>query len=312
MKNFTHTPVLLEEVLALLDPKKGESVLDCTLGLGGHASSMLSRIGTKGILLGIDADERNLNLAKKNVKGKNVSFLHCNFGQLHRVLDADQKFDIIFADLGLSSPHLDDPERGFTFRADAPLDMRLDQSQIMTAAKIIEHYSDEGLVTLFREEGELSNPRRLVQCIRKAMQGRPMLRSSDLNDAVKAAYGYKANGVLPQVYQALRMAVNREREMLASFLEVAPHFLSVGGRLGIISFHSLEDRLVKQVFRALSTPTKDPLTGQIAVPASFEVLTKKPVVPTQEEVDANPRCRSAKFRALIRLRPGENTDRSSH
>lgn len=298
---MTHEPVLLQEVLATLDPQSGERVLDVTLGLGGHASAMLSRIAKKGVLVGLDADERNLALAHETLTQKNVMFVHANFGELPAVLPDDMReFDVILADLGLSSPHFDDPERGFTFRTDSPLDMRLDQKQIMTAAKILKHYSDDGLIKLFREEGELERPHLLVRAIRAKEKEASIERSTELNDAVQKAYGYKANGLLPQVYQALRMAVNREREMLEAFLQVAPTLLAPGGRLGIISFHSLEDRMVKQAFRALAEPTKDELTGQIVMEAPFESSTKKPIIPTDKEIQKNPRSRSAKFRALRR------------
>lgn len=298
----SHTPVLLEEVLTHLSPKPKERVLDCTVGLGGHASVFLRKIGKTGSLLALDADDRNLALARKNLQQPNVTLVHANFGEIPGCLpDGHQSFDVIFADLGISSPHLDDPERGFTFRTDSPLDMRLNQTQIMTAAKILEHYSVEGLTKLFAEEGELPNPHKLARHLTERMKEAPILRSGELNEAVEEVYGYKTKSLLPQVYQALRMAVNREREMLASFLAVAPFLLRTGGRLGIISFHSLEDRLVKHAFRTLSTPEKDPLTGQIAVDATFETMTKKPIVPSDKEMRENPRSRSAKFRVLKRI-----------
>ncbi|MEQ1849075.1 MAG: 16S rRNA (cytosine(1402)-N(4))-methyltransferase RsmH [Candidatus Peribacteraceae bacterium] len=299
--NTLHTPVLLDSVLEVLNPRPGDRILDATLGLGGHASALLKRAGPKGVLVALDADERNIALAEPHLRKKNVTLVHANFGNIPRCLpDSETQFDVILADLGISSVHLDDPERGFTFRADAPLDMRLDPSQVMTAAKIIKHYSDDGLMRLFREEGELSRPDILVRCIRKIEKEKPLERSLDLNAAVESAYGYKAPRVLPQVYQALRMAVNREREMLAQFVEATPHLLAPGGRLGIISFHSLEDRIVKQAFRSLTLPTKDELTGQITREADYETITKKPIVPSDKEIRDNPRSRSAKFRALRR------------
>lgn len=297
-----HTPVLLSEVLETLAPKSGDRVLDCTVGLGGHAKVFLDAIGESGRLIGLDADERNLSLAAKNLTRPNVMLIHANFGEMSDCLPENERiFDVILADLGLSSPHLDDQTRGFSFHGDASLDMRFDQRQIMTAAKVLKNYSDDGLEKIFREFGELPHPKKLVACIRSKMKSGSMERSGELNVAVKDAYGYRASKFLPQVYQSLRMAVNREMDMLAHLLTVAPTLLAPGGRLGVISFHSLEDKAVKQAFRALSAPVKDSVTGQIAKESTYTLLTKRPISPDARETAENPRARSAKFRALRRL-----------
>lgn len=311
-----HTPVLLRESLNLLTPKPGEVVVDVTLGLGGHALAFLERIGGKGKLIGIDADERNLEatavlLERANTstalsagsvsesrgfstrrpfgspRSKRTEFIHANFRDLP-ALHLPQ-CDILFADLGLSSPHLDDPERGFSFRSDAPLDMRFDQTQGESASDLLRQAEEGYLLKIFREYGELSDARPLVKAILTRRKKNPLQRTSDLVDAAKEAYGWKAQKLLPQIFQALRIAVNDEIGALASLLEHGPLLLSQGGRMGVISFHSLEDRMVKQRFASL-TPR-----GAVS---QYTLLTPKPIKPTMGEVAANPRARSARLRIL--------------
>ena len=296
-----HIPVLRDVSLKYLDPQSGESVIDCTLGLGGHATSFLERIGKKGKLIGIDADEMNLSNSVVRVREpalpkKNVELLHANFRDLP-TLDLPP-CDVLFADLGLSSPHIDDPARGFTFREDGPLDCRFDQSQGLPASHLLQNNSETELIKLFQEYAEVQKAHLLVRGIIDAREKSPLQSSSDLVSIVEETYGFKAKRVLPQIFQALRIAVNDEMEALKILLEHGPLLLKPNGRMGIISYHSLEDRMVKQRFRALTQATKDPITGADLAPASFTLLTKKALQPTLEEVESNPRSRSAKLRII--------------
>ena len=293
-----HRPVLLETVLRSLVPLSGESVLDATLGLGGHAEALLEETGPDGTLIGLDADAMNLAAAQMRLSAfaGRTTFHHCNFGTIADLALAP--FDIILADLGLSSPHLDDPNRGFTFREPAPLDLRFDHSSGMSASELVQQSDVSALKIILRDNGELYQEAHRLAI---TLAGRSFAKTTDLAQAVEGLFGFRAKRILPQIFQALRIAVNDELVMLDIFLEEAPRLLKPGGRLGIISFHSLEDRRVKQAFRALSTPFKDTLTGQVSVPASFTELSRKPMVASPEECADNPRARSAKFRVLRSL-----------
>lgn len=293
-----HIPVLLDTVLAILDPRAGERVLDVTLGLGGHSAAFLWMIGPEGSLTALDADDANLAIARKRLRaqGGRVNLRHANFGDI-AVLGLGE-FDVMFADLGLSSPHIDDPARGFSFRFDGPLDLRFDRTAGRTAADLLHSSTEEELAALFRTYGELYKEARRLGRI---LAGRSIETTADLKRAVEEAFGFRAKQILPQVFQALRIAVNDELNVLAELLRAGIAMLAPGGRMGVISYHSLEDRLVKQTFRALCTPEKDPVTGAVSVPAAFEALTKKAVQPDQAEIASNQRARSAKFRAIRRL-----------
>jgi 16S rRNA (cytosine1402-N4)-methyltransferase len=296
-----HTPVLLAEALNTLDPKKGETVLDVTVGLGGHAAAFLERIGKSGKLIGLDADEKNLEEAGKNLSGKNVALFHSNFRNLATCFDSarlrarsaqhdvqhDVKFDIIFADLGLSSPHLDDPARGFSFRTAGPLDCRYDQAQGMSATELIKNAREEELTKILREYGELPQAQNLARAIKKGVPE----TTDALAKIAEEVYGFRAKKLLPQIFQGLRIAVNDELGALAEFLQEGPVLLNPGGRMGVISYHSLEDRMVKRRFAELTAENGD-------APATFELLTKKAIQPTMGEVRENPRARSARFRVL--------------
>jgi 16S rRNA (cytosine1402-N4)-methyltransferase len=295
-----HIPVLLSEVLAVLAPRKGETVIDLTLGLGGHAGAFLQHIGKKGILIGIDADEKNLDVAGSRLKvegSKNVTLIHENFHNLHNLHNLPQ-CDILFADLGLCSPHIDDPTRGFSFRGDSPLDLRFDQSHGKTASDLLMYEAEEKLTEIFRQYGELDHSKSFAHAICEKRSNYPFTKTPDLVTLAEDVYKWKAKQVLPQIFQALRIAVNDEMGALKNLLEYGPSLLNNGGRIGIISYHSREDRMVKQRFRDLATAPKDPSTGANLMPASYELLTKKAIQPTLEEVEKNSRSRSARFRAI--------------
>ncbi len=288
-------------VFDVLQPREGETVLDVTLGLGGHAKTFAERIGSEGKLITLDADSQNMADAQKNLRDApcSVQMIHANFSELpHLSLPS---VDILFADLGLSSPHLDDPERGFSFRNNAALDMRFDRTRGETAAGLIVRSSFEELRTILREFGELREAGYIARAIReRADSATPVATTLDLVDCVTKAVGWRAPQLLPRVFQAMRMAVNDELGALKTLLTYGPTILKQGGRMGIISFHSLEDRMVKQTFRELCNVEKDEITGQDKGLAPFELLTKKSLAPSTQELEDNPRSRSAKFRAILK------------
>ncbi|MBI3331930.1 16S rRNA (cytosine(1402)-N(4))-methyltransferase RsmH [Candidatus Peregrinibacteria bacterium] len=303
---MSHRPVLHgtegeSPVLALLSPKPGETVLDVTVGLGGHAASLKKEIGPSGRLIVLDADQANLDHAKNVLEGipGHTQYHHANFRSLADI--ALPPCDIIFADLGVSSPHFDDPERGFSFRADGPLDLRFDRSKGRSAAAFLARAAPDAIAEVLRSYGELRGAGKLAHALsKKARTQESPLRTTDVRSCVEELFGYKALSILPQVFQALRIAVNDEIGALQSLLHSAPKLLKPRGRFGVIAYHSLEDRAVKQAFRSLSTPEKDPEKGGILRESPFELLTKKPVTPSPVEIEANPRSRSARLRVLRR------------
>ncbi|HVW66118.1 MAG TPA: 16S rRNA (cytosine(1402)-N(4))-methyltransferase RsmH [Candidatus Peribacteraceae bacterium] len=294
---FSHIPVMHDTVLQLLQPAAGESVLDVTVGLGGHSASFSDAIGSSGKLIVLDADKSNLDraLSKLSNHPAPVAFHQINF--LHMGELSLPSVDIIFADLGLSSPHIDDPARGFTFRAEGPLDLRYDQSSGRNAMQWIEEADEEDLAQAFRSYGELYKEARRLASV---LAGKRFETTTMLRDAVEKAFGFRAKQILPQVFQALRIAVNDELLAVEALLNVGSSLLNPGGRMGILSYHSLEDRLVKHAFRALTAPKKNPVTGKISREADFELVTKKALVPSDGEIAANQRSRSAKFRVIKR------------
>ncbi len=304
-----HVPVLHTDggspvertVLGVLLPQDGESVLDVTLGLGGHAQAFLRAVGAHGHLTGVDADSENLAIARKRLApfGDRFTGIHANFREVPRL---NLHADILFADLGLSSPHVDDPTRGFSFRASAPLDLRFDRESGTTAAKLLATVGDREIARWLRSYGELRDAGRIGQLLSDAAVAGALRTTDDAKRVIEAAVGYRAPKILPQVFQALRIAVNDELTTLQTLLDAIPSVLNPGGRCGIISYHSLEDRLVKRAFKALGADQKDPQTGAVSIPADYEILTPRPIVPSDAEIAQNPRARSAKFRALRRLR----------
>lgn len=300
----SHTPVLLSTVLDILRIQSGDAILDATVGLGGHSEAFIQAAGINGSLIALDADAKNLTSSKErlNKYADRIIYIHANFSELPDCLPADQRiFDIIFADLGVSSPHFDDPSRGFTFRTDSQLDMRYDQSQGMTAGEILHHATAETLLSIFQKFGELRGTKRLVDSIIKHRSTAPITISSQLKTISEEVYGYRSPKVLPQIFQALRIAVNKELESLEYLLATAPTLLNPGGRLAILTYHSLEDRLVKHAFRSLTTPEKDPQTGAVSRQAPFVSLTRHAIGPTGQEIENNPRARSAMLRAIQRI-----------
>jgi 16S rRNA (cytosine1402-N4)-methyltransferase len=292
---FHHVPVLLSEVVAGLNPRGGGRYIDGTVGGGGHAAALLGRSGPGGRLLGLDADPAALAAARAELApfGERATLVHGNFrelGQLARQHGFDAA-DGILLDLGVSSHQLDTPERGFSFAADAPLDMRLDPTQGDTAADLLNRLPESELADLIYRYGEERGSRRVARFIAEARRKRPIATTSELAELVARALGGKRGKIHPatRTFQALRIAVNRELESLEIALPQAVELLAAGGRLAVISFHSLEDRIVKLFFRAESGYGG---TGQ----GRLAIITKKPIEAGGDEIQANPRARSAKLR----------------
>lgn len=302
-----HKSVLLDELVAAADLTEGETFVDATLGLGGHTAEILSsRPGVKAI--GIDRDTAALALAEKRLSGFGDRFraFHANFGDIRSVLSAAgiEAVDAVIADLGVSSLQFDTPERGFSFRFDAPLDMRMNaDSDEETAAEMLERLSEEEIAGVIYNYGEERKSRKIARWIvAKRERGEAVRTTGELAALVEKALGRgRQDRTHPatRTFQALRIAVNHELEALERFLNDSIDLLNPGGRLAVITFHSLEDRIVKQIFQKragkCSCPPRLPVC-LCGAKEEVEILTRKPMVATEEETDENPRARSAKLR----------------
>ena len=275
---MSHLPVLPAEVLELLAPKAGEIFLDGTLGLGGHSREILKQIRSKGRLIGLDLDERNLELAKENLREfENLEIHHANFCDLLRFTKPNF-LDGILLDIGVSSLHFDDASRGFSFQNLGKLDMRFNSAQSLDAATILNSFPENEIADIFYEYGEIHSSRKIAKQIVEFRRKQKFRQTEDLVGLISSTK------LLPQVFQALRIAVNGELENLRDGLNSAVEALKSGGRIAVISFHSLEDRIVKNFFREQK---------KLKI---LEILTKKPVVSGSLEIQENPRSRSAKLR----------------
>jgi 16S rRNA (cytosine1402-N4)-methyltransferase len=286
-----HTSVLLAEALELLAVKPGGLYVDGTVGLGGHAAAVLRACAPDGRLLGLDRDGETLALARERLAefGSRARLEQGDFREIPGRL-GEERPDGILLDLGISSAQLDDPERGFSFQKDGPLDMRMDRSRGETAADVVNRTRERDLADLLYAYGEEPASRRIARAIAFARERRPIGTTGELAEVVRrAAPRSRRPGLHPatRTFQALRIRVNRETEGLREAIEGAAACLAPAGRMVVIAFHSLEDRAAKEAFRSLS--------GR-----GFRVLTRKPVRPGEEEVRENPRARSARLRAVGR------------
>lgn len=290
----SHTPVLLAEVTAFLRPRAFGTYVDATFGGGGHSEALLKASEPTGTLLALDRDEEAIARGKARLQsfGPRLRTAHASFAEIVRCLEREglSEVDGILADLGLSSFQLGAADRGFSFSQDGPLDMRFDPSSGESAADLVNQLDENELADLLYELGDERRSRAIA---RRIVSRRPILTTAELRRAVVSVLGPRRGGIDPatRTFQALRIAVNGELEALDALLSQAPGCLAPGGRLAIISYHSLEDRAVKHGFRALAQPKET---------SSFGVLTKKPVGASRDEVRANPRARSAKLRVLER------------
>ena len=295
-----HLPVLAEEVVTWLDPKPGGRYCDLTVGMGGHARLVLERSAPDGKLIGMDRDPAALAMARTLLEpfGDRVTLEHTRFSQVREVLDGlgMVPVDGFLVDLGVSSPQLDRPERGFSFRNDGPLDMRMDPTVGETAADLLARVDEEELVQVIRDYGEERHAVRVARAIVEAQRSGPIDTTGKLAALVARALPRHERGKNPatRTFQALRIAVNQELDEIEKFLAVATDCLRPGGRLCVIAFHSLEDRIVKRRLRTLAGRDGDG-------PARLRILTKHVVVPKNDERVRNRRSRSARLRAAERL-----------
>ena len=300
-----HIPALCREAVDLLMTDTGGSYVDGTVGGGGHAWEICSRLQGPGRLLCLDADDEALASARSRLAGfaERTSFIRHNFRFLRDALQASGWTAVhgILLDLGVSSHQIDAVERGFTFRGDERLDMRMDRRQALSAWDVVNTYEERALADVIYQYGEEQNARRIARSI---VGRRPVHTTGELRDVVAAFTPDRfLNKSLARVFQALRIEVNGELDSLTSVLRDARDLLAPGGRIVVISYHSLEDRIVKEFFRAVSTVPFDRdvpmMPGQEPEP-EFRLITRKPVVPSEQEINDNPRARSAKMRAAER------------
>lgn len=308
---FAHTSVLLRETIEGLQIKPDGIYVDGTLGGGGHSSEVAKRLQS-GRLIGIDQDDAAIEAATKRLApwADRVTLVRDNYCNLQAVLKSldIEKVDGIMLDLGVSSYQFDEAGRGFSYRFDTPLDMRMDRRQTLTAQTIVNEYPEMELFRIIRDYGEDKFAKNIAKHIVQARKDKPIKTTGELNEIIKAAIPAKMRekGGHPskRTYQALRIACNRELEVLENSLDTFVELLSPGGRLCIITFHSLEDRIVKSAFKRQENPCTCPPEFPVCVcgkKSSGRVISRKPILPTQEEMEQNPRSKSAKLRIFEKI-----------
>lgn len=313
--SYSHIPVLLDQAISLLDPKPGQRFVDATLGGGGYTSELLKKVGSKGAVLAIDLDTEALANAEqkfaKEIKSKNLVLAHNNFAQLDKILEHKDFYEIdgIVADIGLSSFQLDQSGRGITFQQKEPLDMRFDISSPEPDARfILNEYSEEKLTKIFREYGEDKESKRIAHGIVVARKEKPLHYTTDLVEVIKEALPkpvkHRWADSARRIFQALRIAVNHELLNLETFLPKALDLVKPGGVIAIVSFHSLEDRIVKQYFVEASKGCVCPKEFPVCVCGQtprVEILTKKLQKASVEELAENSRSNPARLRAIRKI-----------
>jgi len=309
--NFKHQSVLLEETISNLNIQPDGIYVDGTLGGGGHAFHVCSRLGGKGHFIGIDQDGAAIEAAGERLKpfGDKVTIVRSNYSDMKQVLQSLGVSGVngIVLDLGVSSYQLDTAERGFSYRENAPLDMRMDRRQEKTARDIINGYSEMELYRIIRDYGEDKFAKNIAKHIVRARQEKPVETTDELTDIIKAAIPMKFRAVgghpAKRTFQAIRIELNQELEVLRGHLNEMVELLDDGGRICIITFHSLEDRIVKNIFRKCENPCECPPSFPTCVcgkKSMGKVITRKPILPSEEELEINPRAKSAKLRVFER------------
>ena len=309
---FKHKSVLLEETIDSLNIKTDGIYVDGTLGGGGHASQVCQRLNSQGRLIGIDQDGAAILAASQRLKEyeDKVLIVRSNYQEIKQVLKelGIQKADGIYLDLGVSSYQFDTAERGFSYRADAPLDMRMDLRRTETAADIVNEYSEMDLYHIIRDYGEEKFAKNIAKHVVKARQEKRIETTGELVEIIKAAIPMKMRAVgghpAKKTFQALRIEVNHELEVLENSIDTMIELLNQGGRLCIITFHSLEDRIVKQRFRENENPCVCPPDFPVCVcgrTSKGKVITRKPIIPTERETEENKRSKSSKLRVFERV-----------
>ena len=307
--NDYHIPVLYYETLDNLVINPDGVYIDCTLGGGSHSEGILERLSDKGLLISIDQDSNAIEYSKKRLEkfGPKWKVFKGNFENIDTIayMAGVDKVDGILMDIGVSSKQLDDPERGFSYRYDVKLDMRMNTEQKISAYDVVNTYSEEQLSKIIFEYGEERYARKIAKLIVEERKSFPIEKTSDLIALIKRAYPERSSKhPAKKTFQAIRIEVNRELEVLENAISKAVELLKVGGRLAIITFHSLEDRIVKNKFKDLATACKCPKDIPICVcdgVKKFEIITKKPIIPIDDELKNNNRAHSSKLRILERI-----------
>lgn len=308
---FKHVSVLLNECIEGLNIKPDGTYVDCTLGGAGHSSHILKNLSNDGVLIGIDQDRDALKAAKERLKDyDNVKYVHSNFYNIDNILsELDiKKVDGILMDLGVSSYQLDEASRGFSYMHDAPLDMRMNRDNDFSAYDVVNNYSEEQLYKIIKDYGEERFAKRIANFIVNARKINPIQSTLELVEIIKKAIPAKARREGPhpakRTFQAIRIEVNSELKILNKTIEDGVKRLDKGGRMVIITFHSLEDRIVKLKYRELENPCTCPKEFPMCMcgkKPTVKVLTRKGVAPSKEEIEENPRSRSAKVRILEKI-----------
>ncbi|WP_336008493.1 16S rRNA (cytosine(1402)-N(4))-methyltransferase RsmH [Fusobacterium polymorphum] len=307
--NDYHTPVLYYETLDNLVINPDGIYIDCTLGGGSHSEGILERLSDKGLLISIDQDTNAIEYSKKRLEkfGSKWKVFKGNFENIDTIayMAGVDKVDGILMDIGVSSKQLDDPDRGFSYRYDVKLDMRMNTEQKISAYDVVNTYSEEQLSKIIFEYGEERHARKIAKLIVEERKSSSIEKTSNLITLIKRAYPERASKhPAKKTFQAIRIEVNRELEVLENAMSKAVELLKVGGRLAIITFHSLEDRIVKNKFKDLATACKCPKDIPICMCGGvkkFEIITKKPIIPIDDELKNNNRAHSSKLRILERI-----------
>ncbi|MDY0408100.1 16S rRNA (cytosine(1402)-N(4))-methyltransferase RsmH [Virgibacillus soli] len=314
---FEHYTVLKNEAVKGLAIKPNGVYIDCTVGGGGHSENIVSKLHDDGLLIAFDQDEQALQAARKRLHNylQRTLFIHSNFQHLEESLQEHkvELVDGILFDLGVSSPQLDIGERGFSYQHDAKLDMRMDQSASLTAYDIVNNWSYQELVKIFFSYGEEKFSKQIARKIEQSRQVKEITTTAELveiiKDAIPAPARRKGGHPAKRIFQALRIAVNDELRVFNDALHQAAKSVKIGGRIAVITFHSLEDRICKQAFKTWSTPKPTPRNLPFLPEgheAPFKMITRKPIVPTEEEINENRRSRSAKLRIVEKVRTWNN------
>jgi 16S rRNA (cytosine1402-N4)-methyltransferase len=307
---FKHVPVLLNETINSLNIKKEGIYVDCTLGGGGHSFEILKRLSHKGRLIGIDEDTSAINATRERLnKFKNITYVHNNFYYIDEILEELKidKVDGILMDLGVSSYQLDESERGFSYMKDAPLDMRMNRDSSLSAYEVINNYSEENLHNVIRDYGEENFSKRIAKFIVAEREKAPINTTLQLVDIIRNAIParfQKEGHPAKRTFQAIRIEVNGELKILNKAVEDSVKRLNTGGRISIITFHSLEDRIIKTKFKKLENPCTCPPDFPICVCGKkpiVKIINKKPIIPTEEEKEKNSRSKSSKLRTAEKI-----------
>lgn len=310
--NFHHVSVLLDECIESLNIKPDGVYVDCTMGGAGHSKEIVKRLSSKGLFIGFDQDKNAIETAKERLKdySDRVRFIHSNFENIKEELEkiGVYKIDGVLADLGVSSHQLDEKDRGFSYMQDAPLDMRMDVRKDFSAYDVVNTYSEEELARIIKEYGEDNWAKRIAKFIVEKREEKEIETTGELVDIIKGAIPKKAriDGPHPakRTFQAIRIEVNNELSVINKMIQDAVSIMDKGGRICIITFHSLEDRIVKNEFKELALDCVCPphfLMCQCDKKSLVKVITRKPILPSEEEINENPRSRSAKLRVAERI-----------